>query len=458
VYIGCEDGNIYALDDQGEFIWSHDINTPIVGSPAVGYYWMVYVAGQNGWLYAIDDYGDLRWTQTTNAPIYSTPVVGYDGKIYVCSEDGIIYAFDADGSDLWTFETKGPGKLKGAILTTPVIERNGVVYIAGLYDPNLYALDANSGSIKWVCSFTSEADPNNTQGRHIFASPAIGPDGTIYQTLVNDPNLYAIDPCTGSIIWSTPLRPTYYCPSDDEGDCCWVINEYLTNLRNHSEIPSCLLEEYQTACDEGRWYGISALMWGYYYDGSSGWSSPAVGPDGTIYVSFDDPYLRAVEPNGTIKWITRLGMVGGFTLSVDRDGFIYAASDDSYVCVVNTDGVEVSRFKGIGWVSFPAITEDGTLFVSDSNNRVWAITETPCEEQPPALHWPADVQPSWKVDVMDLATLANNWLECTNPDDTSCGEGISGYGMYAPGDINRNMYVDFADFTAMADKWLMEAN
>ena len=159
VYIGCEDGNIYALDDQGELIWSRDINTPIVGSPAVGYYWMVYVAGQNGWLYAIDDFGDVRWTQTTGALVYSTPVVGYDGKIYVCSEDGIIYAFDADGSKLWTFATTGPGKLEGTILATPLIERNGAVYVAGLYEPNLYALDANSGSVRWTCDIGA-VEPN----------------------------------------------------------------------------------------------------------------------------------------------------------------------------------------------------------------------------------------------------------------------------------------------------------
>ncbi|MGA2172624.1 MAG: PQQ-binding-like beta-propeller repeat protein [Sedimentisphaerales bacterium] len=452
VYIGCEDGNIYALDDQGELIWNYDINTPIVGSPAVGYYGMVYAAGQNGELYAIDDYGDLRWTQTTNAPIYSTPVVGYSGKIYVCSEDGLIYALDGDGSELWTFATTGPGKLKGAILATPVIERNGAVYVAGLYEPNLYALDANNGSVKWVCDIGA-VEPNKGQ---IVAPPAIGHDGTIYQTLVNDPNLYAIDPCTGNIIWSTPLRPEphYYCAPDNEL-CCETINQYLVALRNHTTPDDCVVDNYLHYCDEGKWQGISALTWEYYYEGSSGWSSPVIGLDGTIYVSFDDPYLRAVEPNGTIKWITRLGMVGGFTLSIDRDGLIYAASDDGYVCVVNADGIEVSRFKGVGWVSFPAITEDGTLFVSDSNNRVWAITNTPCDGQQPVLHWPADVQPSWKVDVMDFATLANNWLECTNPNDSSC---ISGYGMYAPGDINRDMYVDFADFAAMADKWLMEAN
>ena len=262
IYIGSEDGNIYALDDLGELNWIYGLNTPIVGSPAVGYYWMVYAAGQNGWLYAIDDYGYLSWTHKTDAPIYSTPIVGYDGKIYVCSEDGTIYALDADGSELWTFATKGPANLNGTILATPVIDKNGTVYIGGLYEPNLYALDANNGSVKWVCNFGA-VEPNKGQ---ILASPAIGPNGTIYQTLVRDPNLYAVDPCTGNILWSTRLRPDpdYYCTLGNE-QCCSIINQYLTALRNHTTISPSLLQQYQN-CDEGRWQGISAPGWVNYTD------------------------------------------------------------------------------------------------------------------------------------------------------------------------------------------------
>jgi len=426
IYIGSEDGNIYSIDDLGELNWIYDINTAVVGSPAVGYYWMVYVAGQNGLLYAIDDYGDISWTHKTGGPIYSTPVVGYDGKIYVCSEDGLIYALDADGSELWTFATKGPANLNGAIFATPVIDRNGTVYIGGLYEPNLYALDANSGSIKWVCNFGAvEAVPivsNSNWGAlepnkgQILASPAIGPDGTIYQTLVSDPNLYAVDPCTGNILWMTPLRPDpcYYCVSGNT-QCCSIITQYTNAIKNHTTISPSLLQQYES-CNEGRWQGISATGWINYWF-SSGWSSPVVGSDGTIYVSFDDPYLRAVEPNGTIKWITRLGLIGGFTLSIDKNDLIYAASDDNFVCVVDPNGQEVSRFQGKGWVSFPAIAEDGTIIISDANNRVWAITSTSCDGQSPVLHIPADLRANGLVNFADFALLGESWHDCTDPFD-----------------------------------------
>ncbi|MGD0571699.1 MAG: PQQ-binding-like beta-propeller repeat protein [Sedimentisphaerales bacterium] len=454
IYIGSEDGNIYALDDLGELNWICDINTAVVGSPAVGYYWMVYVAGQNGWLYAIDDYGDISWTHKTAGPIYSTPVVGYDGKIYICSEDGLIYALDADGSELWTFKTGASAKLNGTILATPVIDKNGTVYIGGLYEPNLYALDANSGSVKWVCNFGA-VEPNKGQ---IVTSPAIGPDGTIYQTLVRDPNLYAVDPCTGNILWSAQLRPDpcYSC-APGSGQCCSIIDLYLTYLHSHKTITPALLQQYES-CNEGRWQGIAATGW-INYTTSSGWSSPVVGSDGTIYVSFDDPYLRAVEPNGTTKWITRLGLIGGFTLTIDKNGLIYAASDDNFVCVVDPNGQEVSRFQGKGWVSFPTIAEDGTIIVSDANNMVWAITSNSCSGQSPVLHIPADLRANNIVDFADFAVLGQSWRDCTDPfDPTFCASGISKYGYYAPGDVDRDAYINLWDLNALVEEWLTQSD
>jgi outer membrane protein assembly factor BamB len=455
VYIGSEDGNIYALDDTGELIWSYDINTPIIGSPAVGYYDMVYAAGKDGKLYAIDDYATLRWTFDTDGPIYASPVVGYDGKIYVSSQDGTLYAIRPDGTTLWTFATRGPGLLTGDIFASPVIDKNGVVYVTGFYDPNLYALDANSGAIKWVRSFNF-TDPNDPNKGHPFAPPAVGANGIIYQTLVYDPNLYAIDPCTGNLLWSTRLRPDpCYYTTTESVPCRSKIDQYLDATRNHTSITSIILGQYKITCHEGIWHGVTAQGWMNSLD-SSGWSSPAVGPDGTIYVGLDDPFLRAVEPNGTIKWIKQFGLTGAFTISVTKNNLIYTASDDGYVCVLNPNGFEVSRFKGIGWLGFPAVAQDGTLFVSDANNRVWAISNSGCSPQQEVLHRPQDLSVGASLDFADFAVLANSWLQCTEPGYSPCAAAIAAYGSYTPGDIDRDYYVDLQDLMLLTDKWLSD--
>ena len=345
-YIACEDGRLYALDaDTGELTWSYDANTPLFGSAAEGRDGTVYVGSEGGKLYAIDKKGQLLWTHTTGGPIYSSPAVTPNGRIYVCSLDGLIYALARDGSDLWSFETNGFAALDGSVLFSPQEAGDGSVYIAGLYDPNLYALNREDGSVKWACNFEfiiDPCDPNSgTRAGWPFAAPAIGPDGTIYQTLLYDSNLYAIDGGTGGIIWSVDLA-----------DPCsgWFEPNDLVTLRY-----------------------------------SDGWSSPVVGPDGTIYVSLDDPYLRAVNHSGGIEWVTKLGEMGGFTLTVGSDGLIYAASDDNNLYVVNAEGAEIAQFEGDDWLSWPVIGPDGTLYVSDANNAVWAISEEACDGETPVL-------------------------------------------------------------------------
>ncbi len=357
-YIACEDGKLYALDaDTGAVVWSYDTNTPLFGSAAEGRDGTVYVGSEGGKLYAIDKKGQLLWTHTTGGSIYSTPAVTPTGRIYVCSVDGLLYALARDGSDLWSFETNGFAALGGSVLFSPQEAADGSVYIAGLYDPNLYALNREDGSVKWACNFEFVIDPcdpnSGTKAGWPFASPAIGPDGTVYQTLLYDSNLYAIDAGTGGIIWSVELA-----------DPCsgWFEPNDLATLRY-----------------------------------SDGWSSPVVGPNWRIYVSLDDPYLRAVNHSGGIDWVTKLGEMGGFTLTVGSDGLIYAASDDNNLYVVNAEGAEIAQFVGDDWLSHPVIGADGTLYVSDANNAVWAISEEACNGKTPVLNGAGAANPKKPV-------------------------------------------------------------
>jgi len=323
------------------------------------------------------------------------------------------------------------------------------VYIGGLYEPNLYALEPNDGDLKWACNFAYSHGP---EGYYMsgwpFPSPVIAPDGTIYQTLVHDSNLYAIAPDTGDIIWAKDLGGMVVCI---EG----LIYEYLIWYGPGVPPVDDPNSPYYNGEVEG-WYRYSNC-----------WSEPALALDGTIYVALDDDRLRAVDPNGTIRWATQLGMMGNFTLTVCGDGRIYTAGDDGHLCVVSPDGEEIARFRSGDWLTFPVIAADNTIIVAgerdnstsvgDANNIVWAIGGDGCEDAPTDLHSPQDISADRIINFRDFAMLALDWLGCTNMDlyaDPPCD--YQGYETYLAGDINKDLYVDFSDVAEIANRWLNE--
>jgi hypothetical protein len=158
-----------------------------------------------------------------------------------------------------------------------------------------------------------------------------------------------------------------------------------------------------------------------------------------------------------MKWATRLGVMGGFTLTVGSNGLIYAASDDAYLCVIDPDGREIARFKGDNWLSSPVITADNTMIVCDSNNTVWAIGGTGCEGEV-KLHWPQDLTADRAVALDDFALLANDWLKpnCFNSNEFPPCQEYPDDGIYFTGDADRDLYVDFTDVSELANSWLTE--
>lgn len=392
VYIPCEDGKLYALNaENGALLWSYDANSPLLGSPAVRPGGRVYVGTSDGELLAIGRRGRLLWTYTTDEAIYASPVLAAE-QIYACSLDGLVYALMQDGNDLWSFETDGFATIDGAIFATPQIGPDGTIYIAGVYDPNLYALNPADGSVIWARNFEAPSDPCDPNSPMMvgwpFAPPVVAPDGTIYQTLLYNANLYTVEPETGETIWSTDLAGT-------------IVRLRLQEPPNY-ELPFTWfgVGEPPDYIDD---YEVVAVSGKNHRGGSM--SKPALGPDGTIYVAFDDSYLRAVNPDGTVKWAARLGLigpqtlVGGFTLTVDDAGLIYVASDDNYLYVVDPDGNLIAQFQGDDWLSHPVIARNGTLLVSDANNTVWAISEQACDGEEPVLNGADGPEPSQPVEL-----------------------------------------------------------
>jgi outer membrane protein assembly factor BamB len=429
VYVPCEDGNLYKLDANGTLLWEFEANSPLLSAASLGPDATAYVGAKNGWLYAVDVDGNVRWTHVAQAPIYSSPAVSVDGNsVYISSENGKVYALGRDGSNLWAFQTDGLGLIGGAIYSSPAIGVDGTVYVSGFYDPNLYALDPNDGSVKWVCNFASGGWP--------FASPVVGQDGTIYQTLLYDPNLYAIDPNDGMVIWSANVA------------------DIASGLFEPHAFDSVAYDANEDRC--------VYVRPDYNNLSDSGFFTPALGPQGTVYASLDDGFLRAVNPNGTVKWVAKTGSGRGFDLAVGADGLIYAGSDDGSLYVVNPDGAMAARFDSNDhWLGFPAIAGENAVLLSDSRensmlisyarNKVWAISGSGCEGEK-ELRWVGaeDLNQDGLVHFADVGRLADDWLECTDCRNSAC----SWFEMFVTGDINRDYHVNFLDYAALAERWL----
>ena len=124
------------------------------------------------------------------------------------------------------------------------------------------------------------------------------------------------------------------------------------------------LSPYDTNSDTG------VLKWSYATRNLI-FSSPAIGPDGTIYVGSNDHNLYAINPNGALKWSYTTSGVIASSPAIGADGMIYVWSADGNVYAISPKGTMKWKYKSGGGGSSPAIGADGTIYVG-----LYALTPT----------------------------------------------------------------------------------
>ncbi len=80
------------------------------------------------------------------------------------------------------------------------------------------------------------------------------------------------------------------------------------------------------------------------------YSSPAIGPDGTVYVGSYDKYLYALQSDGTLKWKFLTGNSIHSSPAIDTDGTIYVGSWDNYLYAFSQSGILKWKFLTGGYV------------------------------------------------------------------------------------------------------------
>ncbi|MCD4722678.1 MAG: PQQ-binding-like beta-propeller repeat protein [Desulfobacula sp.] len=193
-----------------------------------------------------------------------------------------------------------------------------LICLTTLFICNLFftiIVNAQEGDVKWIYETESL----------IWSSPAIGPDGTVY---------------FGGI---------------------------LANSSSWDETPT-----------EGALFAVNpdgTLKWTFSTVGMVR-SSPAVAPDGTIYI--DDPgdrKLYALNPDGTVKWSFHMGSYLTSSPSIGPDGTIYVASEDHHLYALTSEGKMKWAFEMLSEVkwSSPAIAPNGTVYIGCHDNYIYAI-------------------------------------------------------------------------------------
>jgi outer membrane protein assembly factor BamB len=116
-----------------------------------------------------------------------------------------------------------------------------------------------------------------------------------------------------------------------------------------------------------------SLKWSFGRTGS-GDSSPAIGPDGTIYIGSMDNNLYAINPDGTLKWSYNTGGGGYSSPAISSDGTIYIGSRDKKLYAISPEGELKWYYQTNNCVnSDPAIGPDGTIYFGSYDGHLYAI-------------------------------------------------------------------------------------
>ena len=283
--------------------------------------------------------GTKLWQVATAGRIISSSAVADDGTIYVgvcglqspgdLSTNGWGYSISPQGATNWIARTYGD------VRSSPAIGADGTIYVASVLG-YLYALRPD-GTTNWIVA-TGKWPYYSYIGR----SPAIGVDGTIY---INSVSGY--DPRYGYRDQLYAIRPG--------GTTNWMAS--LNSLAQNRSQDHIL------------------------------YSSPAIGPDGTIYIGADNYKFYAIDPRGSKKWEHLTGNVIESSAAIAGDTIYFASLDRQFYALDFAGNARWTMTNAVLVVpSSAAVSGEGTIYVQDldltyglyaispTDSNVWTFT------------------------------------------------------------------------------------
>lgn len=243
LYVGAENGNLYAIDLKTRKLqWLFHARGGISSTPAVADGVVVFL-GRDGRIQALEAAsGKPLWSfrtqgesvfaahgmfglPKTGEPVpdpwdlyLSSPLV-HAGRVYVGSSDQHVYALDArTGALAWAYRTGG------IVHSSPALAGNNVV--VGSWDGAVYALDAETGEQRWRYQTRTEQKISVMTG--VQASPSADAD-TVYIGS-RDGFFYALDAASGEPKWRYDAQGTWIVGTAAQDDAHVYVGTSDTGL------------------------------------------------------------------------------------------------------------------------------------------------------------------------------------------------------------------------------------
>lgn len=237
VYSASRAGDVIALDQKtGEALWQVDlsginnersfwdsrVSALLSGGPTAGLN-KVFIGSENGKVYALDaQTGELSWQASIKGEVINAPAIESD-VVVVNSASGIMKAMNADnGEELWKIEQDVPAlTLRG--ISAPVIASGGVLIGTGKGGVSVYLVD--SGQQGWSTDI-GEATGSTELERVIDVDSAPIVFGDKVYAVSSRGNLAAIDLKSGRVLWKRQY-------SSYRQISIYRNTIFLTNVRGH---------------------------------------------------------------------------------------------------------------------------------------------------------------------------------------------------------------------------------
>ena len=357
------DGLVYQFDRAtGKKKWSVETAPPWIaaneGTPTVVKDGSIFqmTAGESfskPQFYKLSKDGKITWNNTPGGTCGtkkcdgwdSSPALGDDGTLYTANDDiGTIQAYDQTGRRVGEVDLDPKSDLE---TQSAALDADNIGYFSG--NGHVWALTAKKQLWSFTDPIAAKTPDFNPPAyfHNIKSSPALTPDGKVIWT-------YVFETTKGGVTQQTTR--VYAFAAGKTLKQLWVSNLGPTTPKEGLPPGPGLASDYADAL---------------HY--RSGITSPAVGPDGTIYVGHCDGLFALNPDTGKFKWGVGTSEVVS-SPAVGKDGTIYFGSMDGKLYAVKPDGSVKWQVKTNGQLnSSPAIGADGTVYVTSDDGYLYAI-------------------------------------------------------------------------------------